>query len=210
MQRRSKKNNKKNNQNRSIIPARSTFFHPPELTNYGVTHSRRLRWYFNTSINQQLITFRNICDSILVATSSTALYDLFQSVRVRAIEIWGPGATAAATNTIVVEFAGSDNRIHTDSSVGTAMPTHIFARPSPKSQPALWQIATFGNCFNVSGPAGAIIDLLVDFRNLPSTALAGSAGSSALTTGATYYRGLDGLQSGSSVFTPSVPLTWIV
>lgn len=97
--------------------------HPPQINSYGITHSTRLRFITNAGVAQTAITFENLLDLILVGTGATSVSDLFQQVKVRAVEMWAVPVVGGATS-VQVEFrdqtAGfvGDAKIHTDTSMG--------------------------------------------------------------------------------------------
>jgi len=175
---------------------RDQISHPPELPSYGITRDVRLRFSCLAGTGQA-ITFQNLLDTILVATSGTAAADLFEGVRVNSVEAWGIAAIGTPS-TVTVIYDGTtvgamgDQKTHTDSSMGV-QPAHVKARPDPLTQAGQFQPSSANTAFRLDVPTGAIIDVSLSLRQ----PVFGQAVSSqnvlvGATTGAVYYRGLDG------------------
>jgi hypothetical protein len=182
--------------------------HPPPITPQ-VTHSQRLRF---TTVNpgSTAITFRNLLDTIGFAVTAILGYDLFDQVRLSAVEVWAVPAIGSSTQ-VAVEFTGSvagglgDGRIHSDNSMGV-QPAHLVARPSAMSQTAQWQTSSATQAFTVTAPAGAVIDVSLSYRN--QSLLAPVAMQNALvaaTIGDVVFRGLDGLAVAGTNFPAQAP-----
>jgi hypothetical protein len=143
------------------------------------------------------ITFQNLLDTVLVATSATTAADLFDAVRVNAVELWAIAALGTPTTAIVV-FSGEtvgaqgDQKTHTDTSMGVE-PAHIRARPDPLTQAGQFQASSANIAFNLDVPAGTVIDVSLTFRQpvlgqvvVSQNVLVGA------TAGQVLYRALDG------------------
>jgi hypothetical protein len=174
-----------------------------------VRHGTRLRFVVNAAVDQD-ITYKDLMDTILVATSSTALYDLFQMVKVRAVEVWAAPLLGSAVS-VGVAFdsvsAGEigDLRWHTDTSMAV-QPAHVKARPSPKSQAAQFQPQSAASAFHLTCPTGSVVDVELTF--VQSAQLVSNFATNVgvgLTTGASYWRGLDGLAIATTKLTPAIP-----
>jgi len=79
--------------------------HPPPIQSYGITHSTKLRFVTNAPVAQTVITFQNLLDLILVALTTVTAAELFQAVRIRAVEMWATPVIGGAT-TVQCEFIG--------------------------------------------------------------------------------------------------------
>lgn len=157
-----------------------------------------------------------------VATSSTALYKLFDEVRVVKVEVWSAGGNAATTglasNTVTISFPGQTAGVVGDAHVvsGTSLgiePCHFKAKPSPRSGAAFFQPASSAVAFFIEGLQGAnlakvaegtIIDVTLQLRTNSMAPVASSAGVG-LTTGSVYFRGLDGNAVATTLYLPIVP-----
>jgi len=182
--------------------------HPPQIGNLGIVHSTKLRFITNGAVAQTSITFQNLLDTILVATTNLAPFDLFQQVRVRAVEMWACPAIGTAT-TVECEFRNQvaglvgDAKIHSDTSMGI-QPAHLRAVPAARSGTALFQFSQASTAFVLTCPSGTVVDVELTFRGLPQVATAAQNASVGLAAGAWYFRGLDGLAKAATVFVPVV------
>lgn len=187
---------------------RQLISHPPQINGLELRHSATLRYRVTAAVGLTAITFQNIMDTMLIATSAVAGFQLFQTVKIRRVRVWGMPAVGAASS-VSVEFSGlsagisGDQCIHTDTSMGI-QPAHVDARPSRKALCSDYQISSAAVAFNVSCPAGSVIDLELSFRgptfgNSPTAVLNALVGA---TAGTQYLRGMDGLATATSNFVP--------
>jgi hypothetical protein len=148
-------------------------------------------------------------DSILVSAGSTAttavlLQSVFSSFRVLQFKMWGPVATTASP-TISIDWFGNVNGtgdntcLHRDSdtSISTAYPAFINAKPPPDSFASFWQSGGQNTPFmSLNYPAGTVIDLTLELI-LFDTSLGGNPQTRAshatigATVGQLYYTPLD-------------------
>jgi hypothetical protein len=188
--------------------------HPPQIASYGITHSTKLRFVTNAAVAQTNITFENLLDLILVGTSLTTASDLFQQVRVRSVEMWAVPVVGGATTVQcefrdqTVGFAG-DAKIHSDTSMGV-QPAHLRAKPAARSGFALFQFSQATSAFTLTCPGGTVVDVELTFRGLPNLNVAAQQASVGTTTGAWYYRGLDGLAKAATVFFPVIDAASVI
>jgi len=181
--------------------------HPPQLPSYGITRDVRMRFQCTEAAFNADITFQNLLDTVLVAIGSTSAVDLFQSVRVNAVECWAPsqgvnpGSEAGFTppSTVIVIFDGTtvgaqgDQKTHSDTSMGI-QPAHVRCRPDPLTQAGQFQNSTADVAFRLDVPEGTVIDVSLTFRQpVLGNAVSAQHAAAGLTAGAIYYRGLDGL-----------------
>jgi len=176
--------------------------HPPQINGYEITHSKRLR-FTATAASSTAITFADLLDTILVATTAVAGFDLFDIVRIVQVEVWGQAALGTPSSvSVVFTTATGDRSIHTDTSLGVK-PAHVSARPSDKSLASFWQVFGAGAAFQLQCPAGSVIDVSLEYRTAET--FAPQAAQNALVTataGDVYYRGLDGLAIAGTNFPP--------
>jgi hypothetical protein len=190
-----------------VQPRMELLSHPPPIANYSIVHSTKLRFITNAPVAQTIITFTNLLDTILVAKTAITLSDLFSQVRIRAVEMWAVPAIGGAT-TVECSFDNNvpgttgDVRLHSDTSMGI-QPAHLRCRPAAKSGTALFQATGNGNAFTLTCPTGTVIDVELSFRGIPNTNVS-AAGAAAVTPGAWYYRGLDGIAKAATVFVPAI------
>jgi len=170
--------------------------HPPQLPSYGITRDVRLR-FASSAACTGAVTFQNLLDTILVATTSVAGFDLFEGVRINSVEVWTIAAVGTPATAIVI-FAGTtigaygDQKTHTDTSMGVE-PAHVKARPDPLTQAGQFQLSSADAAFSLEISAAAVIDVSLSFRQpVAAEAVACQNALVGATTGAVYYRGLDG------------------
>jgi hypothetical protein len=193
------------------MPPGGGISHPPQIASYGITHTVRLRFITNAAVSQTSITFQNLLDLMLVGTAATVVYDLFQQVRIRSVEMWAVPAIGTST-TVQCEFRSQtagfvgDAKIHTDTSMGV-QPAHLRAKPMPRSGTALFQSSSATPAFTLTCPTGTVVDVSLTFRGLPNLATVAQNASVATAPGAWYYRGLDGLAKAATVFVPVIDTT---
>ncbi len=184
------------------------FTHPPPI-NPQIKHHQRMRYVVLAS-NSLDVTFANVLDGIIVATTTTNAVQLFDQVRIHGVEVWAVG-TGTAPTTVQCTFSGNvlgasgNARVYSDTSV-SIQPAHILARPDPLSQTAQWQPYNTNTAFRLNVPAGAIVDVIVSYRN-DDSAPTGTAAVVAATAGEVYYRGLDSLAIATTNYVPQALLT---
>jgi len=177
--------------------------HPPPIRSYGITRDVRLRFTSNAAFNGN-ITYENLLDAILVASTAIAGQQLFNAVRVNAVELWatpalGSSATVAVIYDGVVVGAQGDAKLHTDSSMGIE-PAHVRAVPDPLTQAGQFQINSTNAAFFLSVPIATVIDVSMTLRQpIEGTAANVQNALVGATPGAVYYRGLDGKASATTV-----------
>jgi len=175
--------------------------HPPQINGYEIDHQKRLR-FTATAAAGLTITYQNLLDLVLVATTATVGFDLFDLVKVKQVEIWSQAALGTPSSiSVVFTTSTGDKSIHTDTSLGVK-PAYVKARPSEKSLASFWQASAAGNCFTLVCPAGSIIDVTLHLKVASIAAVAAQNALVAATAGDIYYRGLDGLAAATSNFVP--------
>jgi hypothetical protein len=180
---------------------------PMPIQTYNITHGTRLRYTVTTAFNNA-ITWQNLLDTFLFASSSTVGIDAFTSVKIRAIEAWSLPALGS-TSTVNITFFGTtagltaDLRLHTDTSMGLE-PAHVLAKPSRQSLASDYQVSSSNTAFYLTAPVGTVIDVALSFQQSfidtvnAQNALVGASG------GSWYIRGLDGKPVATSSFTSAV------
>jgi hypothetical protein len=178
--------------------------HPPQINGYEITHEKRLRFTVTAAVAAQVITYQNLLDLVLVATTAVAGFDLFDLVKVKAVEVWSAAALGTPTScSVSFVTATVDRSVHTDTSLGVK-PAHVSAVPNSQSLASFWQASAAGNAFVIQAPAGSIVDCTLCFRTASATPTAAQNALVAATPGEVYFRGLDGLAAAGTNF-PSIP-----
>jgi len=156
------------------------------------------------------VTYQNLLDTFLLVTSAVAGYDLFSAVRIRAVEVWA-SAVLGNANTVAVTFLGNVTteagkpQIFQDTSMGVE-PAHVRAVPAAKSTLAFWQVSSSDVAFQLTCPAGAVIDLELSFINRYGNSVAAQNALVAAPVGAVVTRGFDGLAIAATNFVPQNPI----
>jgi len=175
--------------------------HPPQINGYEITHKVRLRFTV-TAAAATNISFANILDTILMATTAVVGFDIFDVVRIRSVEVWSQAALGTpSTVTVIFITATGDRSIHTDTSLGVK-PAYVKAIPSNRSLASFWNASGAGGVFSISCPAGSIVDCSFSFRTTNAIAVAAANALVGATVGEVYYRGLDGLAAAATNFPP--------
>jgi hypothetical protein len=180
--------------------------HPPQIRSYGIMRDVRLRFAAGSAFNGP-ITYQNLLDTIELATTAIAPFNLFNQVQVKSVELWALPAIGAAA-TVQVIFAGltvgaaGDFKLHTDTSMGI-QPAHVKASPDPKTQAGQYQPSSTDVAFDLAVPTGAVVDVTLSFRNAIIGAVQAAQNASVgATVGSIFYRGLDGKALATTVLVP--------
>lgn len=182
--------------------------HPPQLNGYQITHSVVMRYIVKTALTSpgDQITATQLLNSWILAVSSTAGFNLFDTVKVKRVEVWALPVIGGAT-TIDLKFSGAtgpsqgDELVHTDTSMGI-QPAHVRARPSARSLASNFQDVASGGLFTLTCPVGSVIDVHCVFRSTWDTApVACTNALVGAQQGDIMLRGLDGLATAASKFT---------
>lgn len=181
---------------------------PSGLQGVGVIQTpMRLRFTCVTQTTST-ITWANILDTVIMATTSTQAADLFYACRLKAVRVWTPpqAGTAAYQATIAFDSPSQgDQRVWIVSS--GPMGGYCECKPSKKASinGRMWEDSSSVGAFTVNSmPVGTLLELDVVFRNrfgTGSATIAAQAGSG-MTAGTIYLRGLDGLAAASTKFYP--------
>jgi len=186
----------------------ASFDHPRQISGYGITHRKRMRFLVGAAITAQVITYSNLIDTIGFVWSATGGYNVFRSVKVNFIEMWDTSALGAASS-LGFLFAENDanesgtQQMITDISLGV-IPAHLKASPSKQSLTSKWH-AGFGpnntTAFTLWASASCIIDVDLSFVASATGAVNGTANALVgANVGAIFYRGLDGLAVATTKF----------
>jgi hypothetical protein len=181
--------------------------HPPPIS-AQIVHTQRLRFVITTTASSNaVITWASLLDAICVANTATAGTQLFDHIKLRAVEIWYSPAIGGS-NQVAVEFSGTaagfvgDGKVWSDNSMGVE-PAHVRAVPQRLSQVAQWQPRSTNTAFLVTAPIGAVLDVEVSLRTVTSVAPAAlQAALVGATAGEIYYRGIDGQAIAATTYVP--------
>ncbi len=160
----------------------------------------------------------DLLDLLCMAATATSAYRIPNAVKLRKVEVWAPMASDLAPVTCSVEWrqpavagqgVGGNSQIRSDTSMGSARPAYVSAKPPPGSLASMW--LNGGNPFTVlaiSGPANTVVDVHLSFRVGDSTSEAQAVGAAVAgaTVGTVYVRKLD---SNNAALLPPVALATI-
>jgi hypothetical protein len=181
--------------------------HPPPIKPQA-SHRQRMRFLCATS-GTLTVSFSDLLDCLLIATTATQVFQQYDFVRVRLVEVWCASVALGTPITVGVQFNGGssngltgDGRIISDTSMSQE-PAHVRAKPDSRSQAGQWNTnnAT-SSAFTIVTPAQAIIDVECDYRNEVSAPTLAQNVAVGATIGQFYYRGLDALAFATTKYTP--------
>jgi len=182
--------------------------HPPELDHYEITHSQWLRFKANAPVNQN-ITFQNLLDTILLGNGAgNTPNDAFHFVKIKRVRCWSLPAIGSE-NDLTIIFNGitagivGDQDFHQDTSMGIE-PAYLDIRPSKKSQASQFQTSSTATAFSLNCQTGTVIDVQLQFRNIPGVNVGAQNAEVLGTLGQIVYRGLDGKAIATSSLLPPV------
>ncbi len=181
---------------------------PPQVQ-FEIHQTHKLRFSNTVGNPATAVSFANLLETVLFATTATIAYQLYDYVRIKEIEIWATSGDATNSQaTIGVDFGGlvagniGGGRSYQDMTVSDAYPAYLRVRPDPKSQTAQFQPNSSSVAFHIRSTGAAfttIVDVTLEFRNSPVVNPVVSAVSAA-TSGEIYFRGLDGLNNASTAW----------
>ncbi len=153
------------------------------------------------------ITWANLLDTVIVATTTTQAADVFYSARLKAVRVWTPPLVGSAGYQATVAFdspSQGDQRVFVVSSGNAG--GYCECKPSKASANGkFWEDSSSVGAFTVNSmPVGTLVEVDIVFRSrfgTGSAVIAAQAGSG-MTVGTIYLRGLDGLAAASTKFYP--------
>ncbi len=134
-----------------------------------------------------------------MATGSTSAYRIFDSVKLKGVEIWAANAAGDTSNSVLIEYNGLNNIVSSagmsfsDTAMGLSDVAHVRAIPPVGSLASFWQGPGTGqDLFRIEGPKGSIVDVELEFTFADSEPPQGvGAAVSGATIGQIYLRALD-------------------
>lgn len=204
MQRMQAKNANKRGGRRSrgILGGRGNLRPPPISPNTPVR--RRFRFEASSALAGVTITGRDLFDLVCMATTTTTASQLYESVRIQAVEIWGPMASDLKPVTVDITWPdntsiGSPQVVHSDTSMGSSFGAHVRSSPPSWGASSLWQLReATATQFILNGPVNSVVDVTLDLVLQQQSALAATVSHavSGASVGVIYVRALDSVQSG--------------
>jgi hypothetical protein len=193
---------------RDAMLAQAIIPRPPQQPTQSLTRTHPFRYVANVSVAQG-ISWSNLMDTQVNASSATQGWQLYDAVRINSITIWGASSlgTTSAFVTFVDKVTGKigDQRGFSDTALSIGAPLYLRAVPSKKSATSQFQVGGSDIAFTISCPAAAVIELNLTFRNNYDAAatVAVTQALVSATPGDIYQRGFDGLAIATTKFTPT-------
>jgi len=167
--------------------------------------SRRYRFTSSSGTSTTISAFTLLDACGVCATTAVLGSAIYQSVKVRQIEIWTPPASQGAAATCSVLWPSSNTsqpREVSDTTVSVTQPAHVRTSPPPGSLAGFWSSGNV-SLFTLVAPSGSIIDVWVSLVMADGTnVLATAATLVGATAGRMYYCSLDSTTSAGSIYAP--------
>ena len=150
------------------------------------------------------ISWQNLLDTVVMATSTTTVCDVFYSARLKSVEIWSPPTVAGVV-------AGWPSLAFDSPSQGDQRVVQIPSGPNGgyvKCKPSnhsingwTWQDSSALNAFTLDNMAvGTVLRVKLVMRSRMVSVQPAASAASGAVTGSIYLRGLDGLAAASCKF----------
>jgi hypothetical protein len=100
----------------------------------------------------------------VVAVANVSAYRVFQSVKLRKIEMWSPVSAGSTSADLGVEWTSEFGpaKVVAATTEGLAKPGHLVTKPPKMSTGGFWSMAGTNEAdvlFYIWGPAGTVVDL---------------------------------------------------
>ena len=158
---------------------------------------RRQRWQAGSALSSVAITPAMLCGALSMAIDASNAHTVLSSVRVLAVEMWGPPGTTTPV-TVSCEWEGSTNLtadvVYADTSIGSTIPAHVKTNP-PEGLVRFWgDAANTTTLFTLNGPSGTVVDVAFEYVTDTSTssAIKNNFTITGGTAGVSFVRALDG------------------
>jgi len=165
-------------------------FHPTPV------YSKLFRYKIPTAIVGQVVTMNNIFAAWVVAQSTTVGRALISTMRIRRVTAIATALSATVDEELYIRDASLYGPVDPVDSTSTGQGNAIATwKPKAKSLAGDWfQYTTGASCFQYSLPAGATLEIDIDFvvSGAAGTALTTTYTLAGATTGTWYSMGLDG------------------
>lgn len=182
--------------------------HPPQYIANVVTTKT---WRFCPTVTgAYTITAAKLCGLLSYASTTTAIHQVYESVRIHYIRVWGAAGSTTAVGSVSVTYFGQNlgsagaNSTISDTTVGATRVAAIHAPPPRDSQAAQWQSGQTNvgtvNLFEVNCPAGGVIDVHLSMKvshNLRTVGTNNATLGIAGVVGQLYYLALDNAYGGT-------------
>jgi len=194
---------KKSKKQTNTVTRPGVSVHPPPLqSTITIRRTQRFQATSDLGVNGQAITFQNIGDTLLFASTASIGWQLAHSLIVRRVRVWGAMSSSLQPVTVSLEYAlqstvgvNSDSLRFADTSIGATYPAFIDTKPPRNSGAGMWRYSSEqATAFTIYCPVGSLVDVQYEFKlhddagaQSVNTTLAGAG-----IVGALLSRGLDG------------------
>lgn len=182
--------------------------HPPQF-DAAVEVRKTFRYKATGAGTDVSITAAGLLDGLCMAATTTSAYRLLVALKIEKVEMWGPMASDLVPVTVSCEYNtdastgfGQRTSLWSDTSMGSADPAHVIARPPSQSLASMWQSrAGASQLCLLNFPVNTLVDitLSVVLQNGESP-LAVTQAVAGATVGKVYLRALD--VNGSGLLVP--------
>jgi len=139
--------------------------------------TRRIRYLTAAAVANVGITNGNLLTNWCLATAATVGYSLVAATRVRSVEMWYANENPASPQQLIIEgapqsgagnpYVGNASDLHIVTSLGSSQVAYVKWKPKKLSSADVWisnNSSVTYTLFNLSAPAGTVIDLVVDVQ----------------------------------------------
>lgn len=126
--------------------------------------------------------------------ANTTVRSAFSSLKINQIEMYCPPASQGSSATCSVDWIGFSNtpsRQYSDTTCSVSTPAHVRCNPPPMSLASFWQLAGATVLFNLTAPAGTIVDVSVSLILDDDESSVATAAVASGSLGSMYYLSLD-------------------
>jgi len=137
---------------------------PPEWSPNKIQTIKQ-RYQVSTAVTNRSIGAPNLLDSLFTATDATSGYRTLVGAKILSVKIWAANSMSTPNSYIAVEWAstnssvGSNSVTHSDIALGMTNIAHVSSTPPKGSYGEMWLTNVDYEVFNVTCPAGSILDV---------------------------------------------------
>jgi hypothetical protein len=188
---------RQNSRNRQGSARRSGGNRSIPMISSNVKGQHRFRFIASAAISAvSILTGDVLKTSGLFAVTTTTLYPVNKTFRLKSVEVWAPTATSTTGAICSIEWptnqTGPTSEV-SDISINVSEPAHIIAIPPKDSIASFWQQDGTTSMFILTCPGGSVVDISIDYvqdddgvaSSFPITVVGATAGT-------IYYGFLDG------------------
>jgi len=187
---------------------KATAFNVPPFA-ATLTVKKTLRFQATGAVSNVSISDSDICNNLVMASSTTAAYPLFSAFKLNRVRIWAPVATLGTSVTASVEFPNNPSvpfsgkpQIFSDTQYGTAKAAFVDVAPPQMTQQSFWSGALQNSWMILNMPQGSILDIMVEYALQNGQTSTGALTVISSSVGQIYSLALDFASPGSKILGP--------